>query len=259
MNFSRATTGAEGLQLLREIKAHRPELPVLLITAWGSIELAVAGMKAGAADFITKPWGNDQILQAVRTALALAAAPGPAAGDPPPTRTELDTRYDLAGIIGEDPRLTEVLELAGRIAPTDAAVLITGESGTGKEVVAEAIHRNSRRCAGPFVRVNLGGVPPALFESEMFGHVRGAFTDAHRDREGRFAAANGGTILLDEVGELDLRCQVKLLRVLQDRTYEILGASETRRLDVRGDRGHQPRPAGRRRRRQLSARTSSTA
>lgn len=233
MNFSRATSGEEGLRLLREIKDRRPELPVLLITAWGSIELAVEGMKAGAADFITKPWSNEQILQAVRTALDLAAAPGPVAGEAPPSRADLDTRYDLAGVIGEDPRLTQVLELAGRVAATDAAVLITGDSGSGKEVLAEAIHRNSRRRDGPFVRVNLGGVPPTLFESEMFGHVRGAFTDAHRDRDGRFALADGGTILLDEVGELDLRCQVKLLRVLQDRTYEVLGTSETRRLDVR--------------------------
>jgi two-component system NtrC family response regulator len=233
MNFSRATTGEEGLRLLADIKARRPEVPVLLITAWGSIELAVEGMKAGAADFITKPWGNDQILGAVRTALELAASPGPAAGAAPPARADLDAEYDLAGIVGEDPGLLAVLELAGRIAPTDASVLITGESGTGKEVVAEAIHRNGPRRDGPFVRVNLGGIPPTLFESEMFGHVRGAFTDAHRDREGRFARANGGTILLDEVGELDLRCQVKLLRVLQDRTYEILGTSETRRLDVR--------------------------
>ncbi len=233
MNFSRATTGVEGLELLAGIKERWPHLPVLLITAWGSIELAVAGMKAGAADFITKPWSNEQILQAARTALDLAAASGPPPGAPGLTRTELDARYDLTGVVGEHPRLLEILELLGRVAATDASVLITGESGTGKEVIAEAIHRNSHRRDGPFVKVNLGGIASTLFESELFGHVRGAFTDAHRDRQGRFALAAGGTVFLDEIGELDLRCQVKLLRVLQDRTYEVLGSSRTRTLDVR--------------------------
>jgi DNA-binding NtrC family response regulator len=233
MNFSRATTGEEGLVLLKRIKALYPELPVLLITAWGSIELAVAGMKAGAADFITKPWNNDQILLAVDTALELAATRAAHPSEAQLTRASLDERFELEGVIGEDRRFLEMLELACRVSATDASVLITGDSGTGKEVVAAAIHRNSPRRAGPFVRVNLGGIPTALFESEMFGHVRGAFTDAMRDREGRFAKADGGTILLDEIGDLDLRCQVKLLRVLQDRTFEVLGSSQTRRLDVR--------------------------
>ncbi len=233
MNFSRATTGEEGLALLARIKALRPELPVLLITAWGSIELAVAGMKAGAADFITKPWNNDQILQAVQTALGLAASRSDASSAPAPTRPVLEDRYELDGVIGEEPGFVEMLALACRVAATDASVLITGESGTGKEVVASVIHRNSPRRAGPFVKINLGGIPSTLFESEMFGHVRGAFTDAVRDREGRFATADGGTILLDEIGELDLRCQVKLLRVLQDRAFEPVGSSRTRRLDVR--------------------------
>ncbi len=233
MNFSRATTGEEGLALLRRLKALRPELPVLLITAWGSIELAVAGMKAGASDFITKPWGNEQMLQAVETALGLAATRAGGAADERLTRAALDERYDLGGVIGEDPRFLEMLELACRVSATDASVLISGDSGTGKEIVAEAIHANSQRWNAPFVKVNLGGIPTSLFESEMFGHVRGAFTDAVRDRLGRFASADGGTILLDEVGDLDLRSQVKLLRVLQDRTYEVLGSSHTRRLDVR--------------------------
>jgi len=233
MNFSRLTSGEEGLALLARIRESSPTTPVLLITAWGSIELAVAGMKAGAADFITKPWSNEQILQAVRTALSLAAsAPTPTtAGEL--TRQDLDSRYDFSGLIGKDRSLLQVLELLGRVSGTDASVLISGESGTGKEVVAEAIHRNSSRHHGPFVKVNIGGISTSLFESEMFGHVRGAFTDAHRDRQGRFSLADGGTILLDEIGELDLRNQVKMLRVLQDRTYEVLGASETRTLDVR--------------------------
>ena len=234
MNFSRATTGEEGLALLGRIKAAEPDLPVLLITAWGSIALAVAGMKAGAADFITKPWNNAQILQVINTALGIAASSGARAGESDlPTRDELDSRYDFAGCIGEDPKLLRILDLLGRVADTDASVLITGDSGTGKEIVAEAIHRNSRRQRGPFVKVNLGGISSSLFESEMFGHVRGAFTDAHRDRTGRFGMADGGTILLDEIGELDLRNQVKMLRVLQDRSFEVLGSSETKTLDVR--------------------------
>jgi DNA-binding NtrC family response regulator len=232
MNFTRSTTGEEGLELLAAIKARRPEVPVILITAWGSIELAVKGMQAGAADFVTKPWQNEQVVQAVRTALKLVES-GARETPPSPTRDELDGRYDFDGVLGRDPAFLQVLELAGRVAGTDASVLITGDSGTGKEVVANAIHRNSPRRGQPFVKVNLGGIPPTLFESEMFGHVRGAFTDAKRDRTGRFAAADRGTILLDEIGELDPRSQVKLLRVLQDRTYEPVGQSTTRRLDVR--------------------------
>ncbi len=237
MNFSRGaasggTSGDEGLELLRQIKQRYPDLPVILITAWGSIELAVEGMQAGAADFITKPWSNPQLLQAVETVLEVAAV----RADPrrgAPGREELDAHYDFAGIVGRDPKLLRILDLAGRISSTDASVLITGESGTGKELLAEAIHRNGKRRGGPFVKVNLGGVSSTLFESEMFGHVRGAFTDARQDRVGRFALADGGTIFLDEIGEVDPSAQVKLLRVLQDRTYEVLGSSTTRRVDVR--------------------------
>lgn len=233
MNFSRQTTGEEGLELLSEVKRRRPDVPVILITAWGSIELAVRGMRAGAADFITKPWQNEQVVRSVRTALELSASGARDAAPACPTRDELDRRYDFDGVLGRDPGFLRVLDLAGRVAASDASVLITGDSGTGKEVLAAAIHRNSPRRDGPFVRVNLGGVPATLFESEMFGHVRGAFTDARRDRVGRFATADGGTILLDEIGELDARSQVKLLRVLQDRTYEVLGSSTTRTLDLR--------------------------
>ncbi len=232
MNFSRLTTGEEGLKLLAGIKESHPALPVILITAWGSIELAVQGIKAGASDFITKPWSNEQVVQAVRTALGLAASEAERS-DEKLTRRQLDERCDLTGIIGEERSFLELLDLVARVSPTDASVLITGDSGTGKELIAEAIHRNSPRKDGPFVKVNLGGIASTLFESEMFGHLRGAFTDAHRDRQGRFALAQGGTILLDEIGELDMRSQVKMLRVLQDRTYEILGSSETRTLDVR--------------------------
>jgi DNA-binding NtrC family response regulator len=231
MNFSRRTSGEEGLTLLRQIKEHNPTVPVVLITAWGSIALAVEGMKAGAADFVTKPWTNQQLLQTVRTALGLAEARP--AEEPVPTREELDARYDFVDLLGSDPRILRILQLIGRIAGTDASVLITGESGTGKELVADAIHRNSRRARRPFVKVNLGGIAATLFESEMFGHVRGAFTDARVDRKGRFEIANGGTIFLDEIGDLDPASQVKLLRVLQDRTYEVLGSSQRREVDVR--------------------------
>jgi DNA-binding NtrC family response regulator len=230
MNFSRATSGEEGLELLAGIRRLRPRLPVILITAWGSIALAVEGMKAGAADFVTKPWSNAQLLQAVETALSLARHDGQGA---PASREELDRRLDLRGLIGAEPRFLKILELIGRVAPTDASVLITGESGTGKELVAEAIHRNSRRKEGPFVKVNLGGISSTLFESEMFGHVKGAFTDARADRKGRFEMADRGTIFLDEIGEVDPAAQVKLLRVLQDRSYEVLGSSVTRTVDVR--------------------------
>lgn len=233
MNFSRMTTGDEGVDLLRETIGMCPGLPVVLMTAWGSIGLAVRGMQAGASDFITKPWTNQQIVQSVRTSLGLAAAGHTRERSDPPTRDELNERYDLHGIVGSDAGLVRVLEIAMRVASTDASVLLTGESGTGKEAIAEAIHRNSHRRGEPFVKVNLGGISSSLFESEMFGHVKGAFTDAHQSRRGRFEVADRGTILLDEIGDLDTSSQVKLLRVLQDRTYEVLGSSHTRTVDVR--------------------------
>lgn len=232
MNFSRQTTGEEGLSLLRQFKSIQPHLPVILMTAWGSIALAVRGIKAGASDFITKPWTNEQLLHSVRTTLGLAAV---SSGNRSAalSREELDKRYDYGNIVGKDPKLLHILEVVGRVSATDASVLITGESGTGKELLAEAIHRNSSRENKPFVKVNLGGISATLFESEMFGHVKGAFTDARQDRKGRFEVANNGTIFLDEIGDLDIGCQVKLLRVLQDRTFEVLGSSEARSVDVR--------------------------
>jgi two-component system NtrC family response regulator len=232
MNFTRRTTGEEGLDLLAKIRTLRPTLPVILITAWGSIQLAVQGMKAGATDFITKPWTHEQIVQTVRTVLGFAASTA-VADQPVASREELDAIYDFGHLVGEDPRLLRILQMIGRVSATDASVLITGESGTGKELVADAIHRNSRRRSAPFVKVNLGGISASLFESEMFGHVRGAFTDARHDRKGRFEMAQGGTIFLDEIGDLDPASQVKLLRVLQDRTYEVLGSSQKRTVDLR--------------------------
>ena len=235
MNFTRATSGREGLELLAALRRERADLPVILITAWGSIALAVEGVKAGAADFITKPWSNAQLARSVDTALSLAATRAAERDTPrlPLGRADVDRQGDFGFLLGHDPRLLKVLELVSRVAPTDASVLIMGESGTGKELVAEALHRNSRRRGGPFVKVNLGGISSTLFESEMFGHVRGAFTDARENRRGRFELADGGTIFLDEVGDVDLSSQVKLLRVLQDRSYEVLGSSTPRSVDVR--------------------------
>ncbi|MBP1624282.1 MAG: glnG, partial [Acidobacteria bacterium] len=184
MNFSRQTTGEEGLRLLKEIKNLLPRVPVILITAWGSIPLAVRGIRSGAADFITKPWTKQQLLQSVETALALANASLQGNRAQAFNRAELDAAFDFREIIGTDPQLLKTLEILGRVSATDASVLITGESGTGKELVAEAIHRNSKRRAGPFIKVNLGGISSTLFESEMFGHVKGAFTDAHQSRKG---------------------------------------------------------------------------
>jgi len=233
MNFSRKTTGEEGLALLKTIKAKKPHTPIILMTAWGSIALAVKGVQSGAADFITKPWNNEQLLQSVKTALGLAAAKSSSSNEKALTREELDARYDFRHLVGRDPKFLKILDVIGRVSPTDASVLITGESGTGKELIAEAIHRNSARKNAPFVKVNLGGISSTLFESEMFGHVKGAFTDAKFDRKGRFELANGGTIFLDEIGDLDPSCQVKMLRVLQDRTYEVVGSSVSRTVAVR--------------------------
>ncbi|WP_299707749.1 sigma-54 dependent transcriptional regulator [uncultured Pontibacter sp.] len=231
MNFSIETSGHDGLLLLGQFRELLPQVPVILITGWGSISLAVEGMRAGAADFITKPWSNDYLMQSVRTALSLSQqATGKEEGL---SRKKLDQQYDFKNIVGQDPHLLQILKRIGQIAPTDASVLIEGESGTGKELIAEAVHRNSLRKSQPFVKVNLGGISSSLFESEMFGHKRGAFTDAKADRVGRFEMANKGTIFLDEIGELDMNSQVKLLRVLQDRTYEVLGDSRSRKLDIR--------------------------
>lgn len=228
MNFSLSTDGAEGLVLLKQVKLFCPDVPVILMTAWGSIPLAVQGMRAGAFDFITKPWNNAALMQRIETALELTSKEDLTGSS---TREEED--FDRSHIIGKSKALEEVLSTVKRVSRTGASVLITGESGTGKELIAEAIHLNSPRRNQPFVKVNLGGISQTLFESEMFGHKKGAFTDAVTDRKGRFELADKGTIFLDEIGELDLSCQVKLLRVLQEQTFEPLGESRPRKVDVR--------------------------
>jgi DNA-binding NtrC family response regulator len=228
LNFSNDTSGREGIMLLEKVREVNASVPIMLITGWASIELAVQGMKSGANDFVNKPWSNEHVLQSVETMLKLKGQRTVSK-----TRKDLDRKYNFRQIIGEDPGLLDILETIGRIASTNASVLITGESGTGKELIAEAIHLNSSRTSKPFVKVNLGGISSSLFESEMFGHVRGAFTDARIDRMGRFEMANKGTIFLDEIGDLEASSQVKLLRVLQDRTYEVLGSSRTKTVDIR--------------------------
>ena len=228
MNFTLSTSGEEGLTLLKQVKVFRPDVPVILMTAWGSIQLAVQGMQAGAFDFITKPWNNVALMQRIETALELTSQDKKAA-----VPVEDNDGFNRSHIIGKSKALMDVLATIKRIARTNASVLITGESGTGKELIAEAVHLNSPRSKKPFVKVNLGGISHTLFESEMFGHKKGAFTDATSDRVGRFELADKGTIFLDEIGDLDLSCQVKLLRVLQEQTFEVLGDSRPRKVDIR--------------------------
>lgn len=223
MNFSLSTSGEEGLTLLKQIKLFCPDVPVILMTAWGSIQLAVEGMRAGAFDFVTKPWNNVALMERIETALETIAT----------KEEKVQQPIEEHGIIGKSPALLKVLETVRRVAPTNAPVLITGESGTGKELIAEALHRSSRRAGERFVKVNLGGISQSLFESEMFGYRKGAFTGAVADRIGRFELADKGTIFLDEIGDLDPSSQVKLLRVLQDQTFEPLGDSHTKQVNTR--------------------------
>ena len=229
MNFSLATSGTEGLALLAEIRARHPAVPVLLMTAWGSIALAVKGVQGGAANFFTKPWDNVQLLQLIEATLDLTGQPAAKT----PSRQTLDEQYDFSDIVGTHPALLQVLATIGQVAHTRAPVLILGESGTGKELIADAIHRNSPRAHMAPVKINMGAITPSLFESEMFGHVRGAFTDAKTDRKGHIASANGSTLFLDEIGELNRADQVKLLRVLQDQRFQPVGASHTEQADLR--------------------------
>ena len=221
MNFTIETTGRQGLKLLEKITEIYPSISVILMTGWATVQIAVEGMKLGAKDFIAKPWDNKNLLGSIANIVQLHHASSVTKSQP------------SGMIIGESEAIKQVMSMVDRVAPTEANVLITGESGTGKELIAEAIHESSSRKEGSFVKVNLGAIPSSLFESEMFGHRRGAFTGADADRIGRFAVADGGTIFLDEIGELTLDNQVKLLRVIQERTFEPLGSSKTHHIDVR--------------------------
>ncbi|KXX72409.1 sigma-54 dependent transcriptional regulator [Flammeovirga sp. SJP92] len=234
MNFKVETTGDEGLTALKKIKKTNPSLPVILFTGWGSMQLAIEGMKLGASDFINKPWDNDNLLKCIKDAIAVEKNKAKAQPtEKTSSRKKIESQYNISNIIGQDPKLLQVLETVGRVAKTNAPILIMGESGTGKELIAEAVHNNSPRNENEFVKVNLGGISQSLFESEMFGHKKGSFTGAYTDREGRFAVADQGSIFLDEMGELDLSSQVKLLRVLQERKFEPLGSSKTQTADFR--------------------------
>jgi DNA-binding NtrC family response regulator len=232
MNYTRDTTGGiEGLDLLSRLQALDNTLPVTVMTAWGSIEGAVEAMRRGARDYIEKPWNNARLLNTLRTHLELGRAIRAS------QRLETENRSlrkdGVPELIADSPAMQPVLRLMERVGPSDANALITGEHGTGKEVVARWLHGASPRAARPLVTVNVGGLAEGVFESELFGHVKGAFTDAKTDRVGRFEAADGGTMLLDEVGNLSLTQQARLLRVLQAGEFERVGSSKTRQADVR--------------------------
>jgi DNA-binding NtrC family response regulator len=232
LNYARdTTTGREGLELVSELQALDATLPAVVMTAWGSVDKAVEAMRRGARDFIEKPWDNARLLATLRTQVELGRALRRTRRLESENRLlRRDGRPDL---IAGSAVMRPVLELIERVAPSDANVLITGDHGTGKEVVAQWIHAASPRAARPLVAVNLGGLSESLFESEMFGHVKGAFTDARSDRIGRFELADGGTLLLDEIGTLEPRQQAKLLRVLESGEVERVGASRARKIDVR--------------------------
>jgi DNA-binding NtrC family response regulator len=237
MNFSADTTsGEEGTTLFRSLRLHQPDLPVILLTAWTHLESAVQLVKAGAADYIGKPWNNDKLLATVENLLELAEATRERQRlqeEQRRRRERLAKQYDLRGIVFASDEMERVVELACRVARGDVRVLITGPNGAGKERIAEIVHANSSNCGGPFVAVNCGAIPSELIEAELFGAEAGAYTGAGRARTGRFEAANGGSLFLDEIGNLPLAGQVKLLRVLETGQFEMLGSSRTRTAQVR--------------------------
>ena len=232
LNYTRDTTsGREGLDLLEQLQLLDAQLPVIVMTAWANVELAVEAMRHGARDFIQKPWDNARLLAILRTQIELRRAL---------RKTQLleaENRLLRAEgrpeFIASAPSMQPVLDLIARVGPSDANILITGEHGTGKEVVAQTLHAVSSRSSRSLVAVNTGALPEGTFESELFGHVKGAFTDARSDRIGRFELADGGTLFLDEIANVPLRQQAKLLRVLETGEMERVGASKTRHVDVR--------------------------
>ena len=230
MNFTIDTSGKQGLTLLKKIREEYPTISVILMTGWATVQLAVKGMKLGAKDFVAKPWDNKELVKSIESILHIYKEDS---SNTTFSRSENSQGENNSQIIGSDPLLFDVLDMAARVAKTDASVLILGDSGTGKELLAEEIHRMSLRNNKPFVKVNLGGISSSLFESEMFGHKKGSFTDAYNDRQGRFSMADTGSIFLDEIGELALENQVKLLRVLQEKSFEVLGDSRAQRSDFR--------------------------
>jgi DNA-binding NtrC family response regulator len=232
LNYAQDTTsGQEGLDLLRRIKLLNDTLPVVVMTAWGSVELAVEAMHRGARDFVQKPWDNARLLTILKTQIDLGNALR--RGQRLEEENRLLRNEGFPGMIASSDIMKPVLDLISRIGPSDANVLITGEHGTGKEVVARSLHSISLRSSKPLVIVNAGGLSEGIFESELFGHVKGSFTDARTDRVGRFELAEGGTLFLDEIANVPLNLQNKLLRVLETGEYERVGSSKTLQADVR--------------------------
>jgi len=232
LNYTRDTTsGQEGLELLARIQEFDSRLPVIVMTAWGNIDLAVESMKRGARDFLQKPWENERLLAMVKVHAELRQALRRA------RHLELENRLlrgdGMPEFVASAPAMQPVLDLIEQVGPSDANVLITGEHGTGKEIVAKLLHASSPRSRMALVALNAGGLSEGTFESEIFGHVKGAFTDARTDRVGRFELANGGTLFLDEIANVPMRQQAKLLRVLETGELERVGSSQTRRVDVR--------------------------
>ncbi len=221
--------GMSGIEVLMKVHADAPSMPVIVITAYGTVESAVEAMKQGAYDYITKPFNRDELRITLERALRMQRLEQ----ENTELRAAVLDRYRFDGIIGTSEKLREVLDLGGRVAGSDATVLVTGESGTGKELLAKGIHYASERRDGPFVAVNCAAIPEALIESELFGHMKGSFTGAVRDKEGKFELASGGTIFLDEVGDLRVDLQAKILRALQERSVDRVGGSKPVPVDVR--------------------------
>ncbi|WP_300439089.1 sigma-54 dependent transcriptional regulator [Christiangramia sp.] len=225
MNFNGlVNTGNEGIFWLNKIKNIVPDTDVILITAYGDIDLAIRSLKEGASDFIVKPWQNQKVIESIREMVQVKRKNGSKSAKP---------RFEGTKIIGESEEIQQVFSKIEKVAPTDANILILGENGTGKDLVAKAIHENSNRKNKPFVKVDVGALTSSLFESELFGYKKGAFTDAREDRKGRFEAANGGTLFLDEIGNISLRQQARLLTVLQNRHITPLGSNENIPVDIR--------------------------
>ena len=238
LNYARDTTsGSEGLDLLSRIRTADPTLPVVVMTAWGSVDLAVEAMRRGARDFIQKPWDNARLLAVLRTQVELAEALRRGrrleAENIALRDSVSESSNDIPQIVSQSPAMKAVLNLVERIGPADANVLITGENGTGKEVITRVLHSISSRRSKPLISLNAGALAEGVFESELFGHVRGAFTDAKSDRVGRFELADGGTLFLDEIGNVPLNLQAKLLRVLETGEFERVGSSKTQKVNVR--------------------------
>ena len=232
LNYTRDTTsGQEGLDLLAKIQEADPQLPVVVMTAWGSVELAVEAMRRGARDFVQKPWDNARLIAILKTQEELSAALK--RGRRLEAENQLLRAEGRPTMIAEAPAMQHVLELLARVGPSDANILITGEQGTGKEVIARTLHLLSNRAQKPMITVNAGGLAEGVFESELFGHVKGAFTDAKIDRVGRFELADDGTLFLDEIANVPFNLQAKLLRVLETGEMERVGSSRTQRVNVR--------------------------